>query len=104
MILIWAETTVSAAHRFLDYAVHGHTYIVRVAVRPDGFVDAEALAERLRVVRAGVDHRMLNDVLREPTMECLAEWFSHALADEYAVAEISVARPEGMGCVWRPDI
>jgi 6-pyruvoyl-tetrahydropterin synthase len=103
MMTIWAETMVSAAHRFLDYPIHGHTYVVRVAIRPNGFVNAEALANDLRETRSGVDHQMLNDVLAEPTMECLAEWFAARMSNRYEVAEVTVTRPEGIGCTWRPD-
>jgi 6-pyruvoyltetrahydropterin/6-carboxytetrahydropterin synthase len=95
-ITIWAETTVSAAHTFNGHQLHGHTYVVRVHVQPPA--DAEALHADLLEVRRGVDHRYLNDVLPEPTMEALAQWFVDAMGNRYAVAEVSVTRPEGMGC------
>ena len=96
MITVWAETTVSAAHTFNGHELHGHTYLVRVHVRPP--VDAEALHADLLATRRGVDHRLLNDVLAEPTMEALAEWFAGAMAERFEVVEVEVTRAEGMGC------
>lgn len=95
-LTVWAETTVSAAHTLNGHDLHGHTYVVRVHVRPP--VDAEALLEDLRAVRRGVDHRYLNDVLPAPTMEALAQWFVDALAGRFAVAGVDVSRAEGVGC------
>ena len=98
MITVWAETTVSAAHRYKDYPIHGHTYLVRVSVLPP--VDAEQLHADLALTRTGVDHRMLNDVLPEPTMEALAQWFADTVGQRYRVVEVEIRRPEGLGCRW----
>jgi len=96
MITIWADTTVSAAHTYNGHQMHGHTYLVRVHVRTPA--DAEALYATLAEARRGVDHTCLNDVLPEPTMEALAQWFADAMGLHFAVAEVVVTRPEGMGC------
>ena len=96
MITIWADTTVSAAHTFNGHQLHGHTYLVRVHVRPPA--DAEELHQALAETRRGVDHTCLNDVLPEPTMEALAQWFADAMSARFGVAEVVVTRPEGMGC------
>ncbi len=96
MITIWAETTVSAAHTFNGHQLHGHTYVIRVHVEAPA--DAEALHADLLEIRKGVDHQYLNDVLPEPTMEALAQWFVDAMGNRYVVSEVSVVRPEGMGC------
>ncbi|SDB33042.1 6-pyruvoyl trahydropterin synthase family protein [Belnapia rosea] len=101
MMTIWAECTVSAAHRFADYDMHGHTYIVRVSIREaeDGFLNAETFRDELLRIRRGVDHRCLNDVLETPTMEELARWFARELRKErYDVTEVQISRPEGLGC------
>lgn len=102
MMTIWAECMVSAAHRFADYDLHGHTYIVRVSVREggeDGFLNAETFRDELMRIRSGVDHRCLNDVLETPSMEELARWFARAVrAEGYAVTEVQITRPEGLGC------
>jgi 6-pyruvoyl-tetrahydropterin synthase len=96
MITVWAETTVSAAHVFNGHALHGHTYFVRVSVHAPA--DAEKLHADLLETRKGVDHTCLNDVLESPSMEHLAQWFADALGQSYAIAEIAITRPEGMGC------
>lgn len=101
MMTIWAECTVSAAHRFAQYEMHGHTYFVRVSVREgqDGFLNAESFRDELMRIRAGVDHRCLNDVLETPTMEELARWFAREVGKEgFDVTEVQVIRPEGLGC------
>ena len=95
-LTVWAETTVSAAHTFNGHDLHGHTYHVRVHVLPP--VDAEALHVDLMTTRRGVDHRLLNDVLAEPTMEALAAWFAGAMAGRFTVTEVEVTRAEGIGC------
>ena len=59
---------------------------------------AEALHADLLETRRGVDHRLLNDVLPEPTMEALGQWFMDAMSPRYSVAEVMITRPEGMGC------
>ncbi|MGI4953258.1 MAG: 6-pyruvoyl trahydropterin synthase family protein [Janthinobacterium lividum] len=96
MITIWAETTVSAAHTFNGHMLHGHTYLVRVYVYPPA--DAERLHADLLDTRKAVDHTCLNDVLPDPTMEALGQWFLDAMAPRYRMAEVAITRPEGMGC------
>jgi 6-pyruvoyl-tetrahydropterin synthase len=101
MMTIWAECLVSAAHRFAQYDLHGHTYTVRVSVREgeDGFLNAESFRDELMRIRGGVDHRCLNDVLETPTMEELARWFAREVRKEgFDVTEVQITRPEGLGC------
>jgi 6-pyruvoyltetrahydropterin/6-carboxytetrahydropterin synthase len=101
MMTIWAECIVSAAHRFAQYDMHGHTYTVRVSVREgvDGFLNAESFRDELMRIRQGVDHRCLNDVLETPTMEELARWFAREVRKEgFDVTEVQITRPEGVGC------
>ncbi|WP_043359577.1 6-carboxytetrahydropterin synthase [Belnapia sp. F-4-1] len=101
MMTIWAECIVSAAHRFAQYDLHGHTYTVRVSVREsdDGFLNAESFRDELMRIRRGVDHRCLNDVLVTPTMEELARWFAREVRKEgFDVTEVQIIRPEGVGC------
>lgn len=100
MMTIWAETTVSAAHRFGGYDLHGHTYLVRVSVRASSttFLNAENFLLALQEIRKGVDHRCLNDVLPVPTMEELALWFAREVGRRFDVAEVAISRAEGLGC------
>jgi 6-pyruvoyltetrahydropterin/6-carboxytetrahydropterin synthase len=100
MMTIWAETTVSAAHRFGGYDLHGHTYHVRVSIRetPGHFVNAEGFLTELQEIRKGVDHRCLNDILPIPTMEELARWFAREVGRFHDVAEVAITRAEGLGC------
>lgn len=101
MMTIWAECTVSAAHRFAGYELHGHTYTVRVCVREgrEGFLNAEDFRDELLQIRRGVDHRCLNDVLETPSMEELARWFAREVAKAgHDVTEVAITRAEGLGC------
>jgi len=93
---IWAETTVSAAHKFMDHPIHGHTYHVRVYI--DGEVDAEEFLEYLRDLRKRVDHKYLNDIFEVPSMENLARWFAAEVCKQYNVKEVAITRGEGVGC------
>lgn len=59
--------------------IHGHTYKVEVKVISDtvnnGMVmDYNELKKILNEVISKLDHRLLNDVVKEPTAEMLARW------------------------------
>ena len=100
-----------AAHRLPGYdgkcaRVHGHTYEVEVVVEgpvdeKTGFLmDFYDLKEALRSVLEELDHRDLNEILDNPTAECIAD---HIRAGLEAVllatpaALVSVKLWEGKG-------
>ena len=112
---IYATTMVSAAHhlgelhdaRHRNSTMHGHTYIVKVYVKEQkDWLSAELLKERLDTWTRLVDHKVLNDVLapNPPTMEALARWFADAAASEFEVIQVSIDRPEGLGCLYTVDV
>jgi 6-pyruvoyltetrahydropterin/6-carboxytetrahydropterin synthase len=99
-----------AAHRFdLDAfpqghpyrGIHGHSFQVEVAIAgvPDpatGFVaDFGAVERACTEVRAGLDHKMLNDLpgLERPSLEHLCVWIRSALAPRFpGLARVTVRR------------
>jgi 6-pyruvoyltetrahydropterin/6-carboxytetrahydropterin synthase len=99
-----------AAHRFdLDAfpqghpyrGIHGHSFQVEVAIAgvPDqatGFVaDFGAVERACTEVRAGLDHKMLNDLpgLERPSLENLCVWIWSALAPCFpGLARVTVRR------------
>lgn len=64
------------------HRMHGHSFEAEVAVsgdliQPEGWImDFAALGDLLAVIRADLDHRLLNDIhgLENPTSEELARW------------------------------
>jgi len=106
-----------AAHHFGGFpaghpyhGVHGHSFQVEVAVggKPDpasGFiVDFGTIEKACAEVRAGLDHRMLNDVkgLDTPSLENLSVWIWRALAPTLpGLARVTVRRDSiGQSCTY----
>jgi 6-pyruvoyltetrahydropterin/6-carboxytetrahydropterin synthase len=106
-----------AAHRFGHFApghpnggVHGHSFQVEVAVRgtprPEtGFImDFADLEKACAVVRAQLDHRMLNEVagLDKPSLETLCAWIWQHLAPTLpGLARVTVGRTSaGQSCSY----
>lgn len=94
--MIGARAIFCAGHKLPQHeSVHGHSYEVWAYVE-SGCV--EELQDRLREVCADLDHTMLNDILPEPTMECIARHVGAMITDAVRVV---VNRPiEGMCCEW----
>lgn len=107
-----------AAHFFGEYAedrryrgMHGHSFQVEVALEgePDrrtGFVvDFGELERACAEVRAGLDHRLLNEVagLGPPSLENLSLWIWARLAPRFAsLARVTVRRDSsGQSCTYR---
>jgi 6-pyruvoyltetrahydropterin/6-carboxytetrahydropterin synthase len=100
-----------AAHRLPGYdgkcaRVHGHTYEVEVVVEgpvdeKTGFLmDFYDLKESLRSVLVELDHRDLNEILDNPTAECIAERIRAGLEEQLLgsnAALVSVKLWEGKG-------
>ena len=61
--------------------MHGHNYIIEISVEGDvnsktGFViDFHDLDAIVKPFIAALDHRVLNDLIPNPTAELIAEWF-----------------------------
>ncbi len=98
-----------AAHRFLhkpagheNTRVHGHSFRVEVALTgvPDPatgcVVDFEALDAALTVLRAQLDHHMLNEIdgLGTPSLENVSRWIAERLKPHFAaLSSVTVRRP-----------
>lgn len=107
-----------AAHFFDTYPdghvnrqMHGHSFQVEVALEgePDprtGFVtDFGDLERSCALVRAALDHRLLNSVdgLSRPSLENIAVWLWQRLAPRFAaLARVTVRRDSsGQSCTYR---
>lgn len=68
------------------HRLHGHTYSVTVSVTDDTdpergwFMDFAELDAAWAPIFALLDHRLLNDVMENPTTELLAAWIGELLA------------------------
>ena len=83
--------------------LHGHTYRVELCLEGEGLdekgmlLDFNDLVLFKRYVNERLDHRFLNDVLAQPTVENLAA-FLHGVAQGYyknAVARVTVWESTG---------
>lgn len=107
-----------AAHHFDHFSdghpnrrMHGHSFQVEVAVagEPDpasGFVvDFDEMRSACEEIRAGLDHRVLNDIegLARPSLENLSIWIWNALAGRFpTLARVTVRRDScGQSCTYR---
>lgn len=95
MMLVGARAHFCAGHRLPQHEeTHGHSY--EVWAYTDQPRDVEGLQAELAAACKTLDHRMLNDVLAEPTMENIARYLSLRVA---GLARVRVVRPvEGLAC------
>jgi 6-pyruvoyltetrahydropterin/6-carboxytetrahydropterin synthase len=115
MIELTQEFGFDAAHYLGEGApensrLHGHSFYVEVTLRgePDaktGFLrDLGEVRSALDEIRAGLDHRLLNEVdgLGNPTLENLARYiYGRAKAALPEVARVKIKRPSfGQSCVY----
>lgn len=90
--------------------IHGHSFRARVVIEgePDattGYVfHFEELARAMADTQDALDHRLLNEVdgLASPTLERIAVWIWHSLANRVpGLAQVQVSRDScGEGCVY----
>jgi len=99
-MVVGARATFCAGHRLPQHQeVHGHSYEVWGYAR-DGR-DVEVLQRDLAAACRLLDHRMLNEIIPDPTMEAIAR-FVAARVD--GLARVVVARPvEGFACEYDGD-
>lgn len=84
------EFKFDAAHNLVNYhgkceRLHGHTY--RMAIVLEGVPDSEGMiydfvelkAEVNKLVLSKLDHTYINDILPQPTAECIAQWIFRVL-------------------------
>lgn len=108
MIELWTTITVECAHT-LRVAngigkVHGHSYwlqffVASTAARPAPLPELQSHALSVFTL---LDHRNLDDLMAEPTMEAIAEY----AASKWGGPELTrvVVRRDSMSCgvEWRP--
>lgn len=96
-VTIWAEFVIAVAHsnpKFGRPELHGHSYRVRVFAPEGGSV--EQLQALCQSVKDELDHRNLNNLMAEPTMENIGRAVLGAIPRAHRVL---VDRPlEGVGC------
>jgi 6-pyruvoyltetrahydropterin/6-carboxytetrahydropterin synthase len=114
---LFAEFRFEAAHRLpgvpqdhICARLHGHSYSVRISVvgpvdaRTGWVTDFSAISGAVEPVRAGLDHRYLNEIegLSNPTSENLASWLWHRLQPAIpGLSSIEVREMPGLGCIYR---
>lgn len=98
-MLVCKEFTFDSAHRLPDYngpcaQLHGHTYRLQVVVEGQidkngmviDFADLKQLVQK--TVLIPLDHHYLNDLLKQPTAENIAEWIWQQLQGKLNLFEI----------------
>ena len=108
----------SAAHQIREYGgncerLHGHNWLVEVAVRSDGLdelgmvIDFRDLKRALKEVLKKLDHRLLNEVEPfdriNPTSENIAEYIFERLCEllpEHEVAWVRVWESEDSSATY----
>lgn len=88
--------------------MHGHSYIVRVEVAgpisDDGMViDYADVSSVAGSIIAALDHRVLNEIIENPTAERLASWlFGKISAGLPLLSAVSVSETKDTWAEYRP--
>ncbi|MCE5202240.1 MAG: 6-carboxytetrahydropterin synthase QueD [Synergistaceae bacterium] len=106
-----------AAHNLVNYhgkceRLHGHTYGLAVTLEgepdPEGMVFdfAELKAAVNELVLSKLDHAYINDVIRQPTAECISQWIFRTLdaalkRDNCELFEVRVWETESSSAICR---
>ena len=114
LLEVGREFTFDSAHYLPDYhgsceRMHGHTYRLEVRVRgaagSDGMVldfkEIEAAVNQQ--VLAALDHRLLNDILPQPTAENIAVWIWNRLIDRLPLCEVRLWESPTSFAVYRGE-
>lgn len=90
--------------------IHGHSFRARIVIEGEPGEDTgyvfhfEELARVMAETQDALDHRLLNEVdgLSSPTLERIAMWIWHRLANRVpGLAQVQVSRDScGEGCVY----
>lgn len=118
-MIILKEFEFDAAHYLPQYngkceRLHGHTYklVVKVKGTPDhegmviDFTKLKALVKEKVVDH--LDHQLLNDIIPNPSAECISLWVWNQLKDElhtdrYHLYEVEVWETKTSGCIYNGD-
>lgn len=96
-MLIGARAHFCAAHRLPQHdGTHGHSY--EVWAYTDQPRDVEQFQRELTSACGELDHRTLNDLIEDPTMENIARYLVLQIE---GLNKVMVTRPvEGLSCEW----
>lgn len=90
--------------------VHGHSYVVEIVVEGEidpnhkWFVDYGQIVRTCEPVRAGLDHKLINDIegLEAGTAEMLAIYFwNHVVGELPGLKEVTVKETPTSSCTYR---
>lgn len=81
--------------------MHGHSYQITVFIptSAENPYPLDRISGLIGMMRRGIDHKHLNDVMETPTMECIAEWVYTNLQCEVRPTRVIVSRPSIGACV-----
>lgn len=118
-MIVLKEFEFDAAHYLPSYNgkcehLHGHTYklVVKVEGRPDaeGMVIDFALLKQVVAERilSRLDHALLNDVLPNPSAECISIWIWEQLVrplqgENRRLCEVQVWETRTSGCIYNGE-
>jgi len=118
MFVIEKDFTFSAAHRLPHHLgacgdLHGHTWKCTVYVKTHALVtegaetgmvvDFAKLKEQISGIRKLLDHKLLNDVLPNPTAENLAKWIFDELKKSILLLRaVKVEESATSRCTYSP--
>ena len=103
MIELYQEFTIEASHslpmKIGTVAAHGHSYWIRIYVesRVGDVVAQPHLHAACMTIKESLDHKHLNDLMEEPTMESIAQWIFQKWAEPFPITRIQINRPS-VGC------
>lgn len=91
--------------------LHGHSYLVRVAIEGDigeetgWLLDFSDLDVFVKPLVERLDHQTLNEIpgLTNPTSELLAVWFFDQLRGKVPVADVMVSETVSSRCIYRGE-
>lgn len=84
--------------------MHGHTYRVRIEMtgpigKETGWVlDYDTIKKTWNSVKCHLDHKVINDVLPNPTCELIAEWIAASMGPW--CSRIQLRETVNCGSVW----
>ena len=118
-MIVLKEFEFDAAHYLPSYngkceRLHGHTY--KLVVKVEGRPDAEGMVLDFTLLKQVVtesvlrrlDHVLLNDVLPNPSAECIAIWVWEQLArplqgENHRLCEVQVWETRTSGCIYNGE-
>ncbi len=117
MMRIFIEDSFDAAHFLPNVSklhqcsrVHGHTYRIRLEFGGEvdellgWIIDYSDVKPKWECVKKMLDHRDLNEVIKNPTCENIAEWIaahiSVTLPPQTKLCRMEIRETERCGVVW----